>query len=145
MAARVERIGQCVSKGALMDALYFDRAGEPEPKIVDILVCKLRRKIAGSGFVIETVWGQGYRARFDAVPPQGVMAAAWRYFFCAAGGVLFFCRSLPMAICCWPRAVSSSPQRLASASYWLVRNFGISARTRLSMSRPGVLPYSFPM
>ena len=32
-----------------------------------------QEKIAGSGFVIETVWGQGYRAKFDA--PQGVVAA----------------------------------------------------------------------
>ena len=60
MAARVARIGRCVAKAALIDALYFDRAQEePDPKIVDILVCKIRKKIAGSGYVIETVWGQG--------------------------------------------------------------------------------------
>ena len=76
MAALVERIGHCVAKGALMDALYFDRPhGEPDAKIVDILVCKIRKKIAGSGFVIETIWGQGYRARFEPVPPEGVVAA----------------------------------------------------------------------
>jgi two-component system cell cycle response regulator CtrA len=75
MAALVDKIGHCVSKKALMDALYFDRAQEePEAKIVDILVCKIRKKITGSGFVIETVWGQGYRARFDA--PDGVAAMA---------------------------------------------------------------------
>jgi Transcriptional regulatory protein, C terminal len=76
MAALVDRIGQCVGKGALMGALYFDRAAEPDPKIVDIMVCKIRKKIAGSGFVIETVWGQGYRAKFDAPPQENVMAAA---------------------------------------------------------------------
>ena len=77
MAALVARIGQCVAKAALMDALYFDRAHEePDPKIVDILVCKIRKKIAGSGYLIETVWGQGYRAKFDALPPQSVVAVA---------------------------------------------------------------------
>jgi DNA-binding response OmpR family regulator len=76
MAALVEKLGQCVAKGPLMDALYFDRAHEePDPKIVDILVCKIRKKIAGSGFVIETVWGQGYRARADGPPAKAALAA----------------------------------------------------------------------
>ena len=36
---------------------------EPEVKIVDVFVCKLRKKLAkaaGSTNYIETVWGRGY-------------------------------------------------------------------------------------
>jgi len=39
---------------------------EPEPKIIDVFICKLRRKLelAGArGVSIDTVWGQGYILR----------------------------------------------------------------------------------
>lgn len=32
-----------------------------EIKLVDVFVCKLRRKLRGTGIVIDTVWGEGYR------------------------------------------------------------------------------------
>ena len=63
MRALAEKPDRMVSKGALMDAMYFDRVQEAEPKIVDVLVCRIRRKLKGSAWMIETVWGQGYRAR----------------------------------------------------------------------------------
>src|ERR1700733_13333548 len=63
MRALAEKPDRMGSKSALMDAMYFDRAEEAEPKIVDVLVCKIRRKLRGSPWAIETVWGQGYRAR----------------------------------------------------------------------------------
>ncbi|MEJ6845114.1 helix-turn-helix domain-containing protein [Sinorhizobium fredii] len=50
-----------VTKQSLMMALYGDRPDEPEIKIVDVFVCKLRKKVARFGISIETVWGQGYR------------------------------------------------------------------------------------
>lgn len=34
---------------------------EPEIKIVDVFVCKLRKKLKPYGIEIETLWGQGYR------------------------------------------------------------------------------------
>jgi DNA-binding response OmpR family regulator len=59
-----DHIGRIVPKTVAMDALYFDRPhDEPGIKIVDILVCKIRRKIAGGAHGIETVWGRGYRLR----------------------------------------------------------------------------------
>lgn len=64
MRALTERLDRMVGKGALMDAMYFDRGHEAEPKIVDVLVCKIRKKLRGSAYRIETIWGQGYRARF---------------------------------------------------------------------------------
>jgi DNA-binding response OmpR family regulator len=63
MRALAERAGRVVNKGALMDAMYFDRPREAEPKIVDVMMCRIRRKLKGSAWVVETVWGQGYRAR----------------------------------------------------------------------------------
>ena len=66
MRALTERLDRMVGKGALMDAMYFDRGHEAEPKIVDVLVCKIRKKLRGSCWQIETIWGQGYRARFTA-------------------------------------------------------------------------------
>jgi two-component system cell cycle response regulator CtrA len=64
--------GGLVSKESLMTALYSDRPDdEPQIKIVDVFICKMRRKLAGFGINIETRWGRGYElspaalARFD--------------------------------------------------------------------------------
>jgi two-component system, cell cycle response regulator CtrA len=43
---------------------------EPEVKIIDLFVCKLRKKLAqatGGSHYIETVWGRGYVLRDPAV------------------------------------------------------------------------------
>lgn len=57
------RLGRAVSRGALLDAASFHHGwdSEPTPKVVDVYICRLRRKIKGSGYTIETAWGQGYR------------------------------------------------------------------------------------
>lgn len=59
------------TKQSIMMALYSDRTDEdPEMKIVDVYICKMRRKLKPFGVVIGTVWGQGYaleqRAGFQA-------------------------------------------------------------------------------
>lgn len=53
------------SKAEIMNALYALRpeADEVEPKIVDVFVCKLRKKLRPFGVEVETVWGQGYRLK----------------------------------------------------------------------------------
>jgi two-component system cell cycle response regulator CtrA len=48
---------------------------EPELKIIDVFVCKLRKKLAqatGGEHYIETVWGRGYVLRdpAEAAVPQ---------------------------------------------------------------------------
>lgn len=49
------------TKSGLMLAMYSDRVDdEPEMKIVDVFVCKLRRKLRPFSIEIRTVWGQGY-------------------------------------------------------------------------------------
>jgi two-component system cell cycle response regulator CtrA len=59
------KIGRTVSKGALLDALAFDKPNEPQVKIIDVWVCKMRKKLIGSCWNIETVWGKGYRLKYD--------------------------------------------------------------------------------
>jgi len=59
------RKGSVLSKTAFLSHLYGGM-DEPEPKIIDVFICKLRRKleVAGArGVSIDTVWGQGYILR----------------------------------------------------------------------------------
>lgn len=51
------------TRDQIMHALYALRhdGEEPEVKIVDVLVCKARKKLQRFSISIETVWGQGYR------------------------------------------------------------------------------------
>lgn len=52
-----------LSKEQLLDSIYglLPDADEPEIKIIDVFVCKIRKKVDPLGFAIETVWGRGYR------------------------------------------------------------------------------------
>lgn len=51
-----------VTKDLAMLGLYGDRPNlDPEIKIVDVYVCKARKKLRRFGVEIETVWGRGYR------------------------------------------------------------------------------------
>jgi two-component system cell cycle response regulator CtrA len=59
------RKGIIVTKEMLLDYMYRD-TDEPDPKIIDVFVCKLRKKLAqttGGNHYIETVWGRGYISR----------------------------------------------------------------------------------
>jgi two-component system cell cycle response regulator CtrA len=52
---------------------------EPELKIIDVFVCKLRKKLAqatGGKHYIETVWGRGYVLRDPVEPPVPMTPAA---------------------------------------------------------------------
>jgi two-component system cell cycle response regulator CtrA len=56
------RKGTTLTKEMFLDHLYGGR-DEPELKIIDVFICKLRKKIAalsGGESYIETVWGRGY-------------------------------------------------------------------------------------
>jgi two-component system cell cycle response regulator CtrA len=59
------RRGTFLTKEVLLDHLYGGR-DEPEPKIIDVLICKLRKKLANASSgknYIETAWGAGYVLR----------------------------------------------------------------------------------
>jgi len=67
--ALAEVFPRVLSKGAAMDALYSTRPDqEPEAKIVDVFICKLRKKIEPLGIFIDTSWGNGYALRAETRP-----------------------------------------------------------------------------
>ncbi len=65
----VLRKGVVLTKDAFLNHLYGGM-DEPEMKIIDVFICKLRKKLqlAGAGNLIGTIWGRGYMLRDDAVP-----------------------------------------------------------------------------
>jgi two-component system cell cycle response regulator CtrA len=63
----VLRKGMVLTKEAFLNHLYGGM-DEPEVKIIDVFVCKLRKKLARAGAdgIIGTVWGRGYMIRESA-------------------------------------------------------------------------------
>jgi two-component system cell cycle response regulator CtrA len=64
----VLRKGMVLTKEAFLNHLYGGM-DEPEMKIIDVFICKLRKKLAqaGAGNLIGTVWGRGYMIREPSV------------------------------------------------------------------------------
>lgn len=62
LAALYARKGALMSSDSLMDALYGDRFEMPEIKIVQVFVCKVRRKLRlhMNCDPIDTHWGRGF-------------------------------------------------------------------------------------
>ncbi|MGV0878046.1 helix-turn-helix domain-containing protein [Martelella sp. FLE1502] len=59
---RVLKTHRVVSREALMTALYSGRPQDPpDPKVIDVFICKLRKKLAAHGFDIASQWGTGWR------------------------------------------------------------------------------------
>jgi two-component system cell cycle response regulator CtrA len=60
----VLRRGTVLTKTSLLNHLYSEM-DEPEIKIIDVFICKLRKKLERAGAVdpISTIWGQGYMLR----------------------------------------------------------------------------------
>ena len=59
------RKGSTLSKEVFLNNLYGGM-DEPDAKIIDVFICKLRKKLATAGEghdFIETVWGRGYTLR----------------------------------------------------------------------------------
>lgn len=58
------RKGIVLTKEMFLNHLYGGM-DEPEAKIIDVFICKLRKKLAafGAGDLIVTVWGRGYMMR----------------------------------------------------------------------------------
>ncbi|MBL6454794.1 response regulator transcription factor [Belnapia sp. T6] len=58
------RKGMVLTKEAFLNHLYGGM-DEPEVKIIDVFICKLRKKLAQAGAdnLIGTVWGRGYMLR----------------------------------------------------------------------------------
>lgn len=55
-----------VSKDYLIRVLYNDEWDDPpQEKIIDVFVCKIRKKFEGTGWSIRTIWGSGYRLEIE--------------------------------------------------------------------------------
>ena len=70
------RKGTTLTKEMFLNHLYGGM-DEPELKIIDVFICKLRKKLAqatGGEHYIETVWGRGYVLR-DPKPKKEAAAA----------------------------------------------------------------------
>ncbi len=71
------RKGTTLTKEMFLNHLYGGM-DEPELKIIDVFICKLRKKLSlatGGETYIETVWGRGYVLR-DPEPAVGTQPAA---------------------------------------------------------------------
>lgn len=80
------RKGTTLTKEMFLNHLYGGM-DEPELKIIDVFICKLRRKLskasAGENY-IETVWGRGYVLRDPLSPDMPVVASEERHLAHAA-------------------------------------------------------------
>ncbi|TPG41882.1 DNA-binding response regulator [Roseomonas nepalensis] len=79
------RKGAVMTKEAFLNHLY-NGMDEPEVKIIDVFICKLRKKLvqAGCEDLIGTVWGRGYVLRDPAQgmirsPAAGTMPASYQH------------------------------------------------------------------
>jgi len=71
------RKGTTLTKEMFLNHLYGGM-DEPELKIIDVFICKLRKKLAtatGGANYIETVWGRGYVLRDSEAEPAAKVAA----------------------------------------------------------------------
>lgn len=69
----VERLAETFprvqSTQALLEYMYQLRPNEePKPKIIDVFVCKARKKIEPIGVRIDTIWGKGYALAVSEKP-----------------------------------------------------------------------------
>ena len=73
-------MGTTLTKEMFLNHLYGGM-DEPELKIIDVFICKLRKKLSlacGGANYIETVWGRGYVLReaeeAEETQPQAAVA-----------------------------------------------------------------------
>lgn len=66
--------GRAHSKDGILSVVYSNRIDDlPDAKIVDVWVCKIRQKLAGTAIVIETTYGLGLSVP-DTAPLKRAMA-----------------------------------------------------------------------
>jgi two-component system cell cycle response regulator CtrA len=69
--------GRVLTKEMLMNSLYAGTPDEePELKIIDVFICKLRKKLSekhpDAGAFVQTVWGRGYALKTESVGKRSV-------------------------------------------------------------------------
>ncbi len=70
--------GVILNKNAFLTHLYCGM-DEPEMKTIDVIICRLRKKLAMAGVpsLIDTVWGCGYILRDPSADRADAMPVAW--------------------------------------------------------------------
>lgn len=63
--------GMQAGKEAILTRLYADQIDDaPSLKIIDVFICKMRKKLEGTTWAIETIWGAGYKlVQSPLLPP----------------------------------------------------------------------------
>ncbi len=77
--ALAERRGRVISKERLFEAVYGLTGSQPFDKVIDVYICKLRRKLSdatGGQRFIETVIGRGYRLNGPDTAAEPIRAVA---------------------------------------------------------------------
>ncbi len=76
VAAAIARNGRA-NRAAIWHALYGGMGDDEqrEPKIIDVFVCKLRKKLGPVGITIETIWGSGYSMSAESIGRLNELAA----------------------------------------------------------------------
>lgn len=65
----VKRAGRTVAREVIYTALYGNSCQDVDPKIIDVYICKLRKKLGAAAEYIDTAFGTGYR--LDAPAENG--------------------------------------------------------------------------
>lgn len=71
----VKRAGRTVPREVIYTSLYGNGGQDVDPKIIDVYVCKLRKKLGAAAEYIGTAFGTGYRL---GAPQDGAMAAPFQ-------------------------------------------------------------------
>jgi len=79
LAAIASRANHTVNKESIFNQVYALADNEPELRIINILICKIRKKLArihpDAGSIIKTSWGKGYRMDKKTTPLPNQTAA----------------------------------------------------------------------
>lgn len=57
----VKRAGRTVAREVIYTGLYGNAGQDVDPKIIDVYICKLRKKLGAAAEYIDTAFGTGYR------------------------------------------------------------------------------------
>lgn len=70
MELLIGRAGRPISRWGIFDSLYgaMPDCDQPEPKIIDVHICKLRHRVCALGLSIICYWGQGYAIKLEDAP-----------------------------------------------------------------------------
>ena len=61
-----KRFPDLVTVDGMMDVLYSDNPEEPFMAIINVYICKMRKKLRGTRVRIKNVWGRGYRLKLES-------------------------------------------------------------------------------